>query len=144
MLESVQIKKIRKPHVRRPNAELQREINCPFPDCDRVYGQQQALNLHLQRKHATGHKTTREQSAKGLVETYAKGLRIGKDRLRELPNIPPGLVQEMIEVHSMHISPSQLRLLEEDISELNRIHAEQIQSDIMRVKQEIVIEPAAV
>ena len=77
------------------------------------------------------------------METYAKGLRIGKERLRELPNIPPGLVQEMIEVHSMQISPSQLKLLEEDISELNRIHAKQIQSDIMRVKQENVIEPSA-
>lgn len=133
MLETLQEKK-RKKHERRPNCELNRDIHCPFPDCDRVYGQQQALNLHLQRKHNTGHKTTREQSAKGLVETYAKDLRIDKERLRELPNIPPGLVKEMIEVHQMSIEPRQLRLLEQDICELNRIHAEQIQNDMMKEK----------
>lgn len=59
--------------MRRPNAELEKNILCPFERCGKKYDRYTAVNLHIKLKHNGGNKQVREDYAKGLVELYSTG-----------------------------------------------------------------------
>jgi hypothetical protein len=121
-------------HKRRPNAELERSVMCPFPGCGRPYGKETALNLHLKRKHNGGSKTDREDTTRGLLQFYSEGKRMPHDQLLKLKNIPPCLIGEIQEKHGILISDASLRALEQDITKLNSHHEELIQVEMMQQK----------
>lgn len=61
---SVIKKSMRKKHVRRTAKEINRQYICPYKNCQKVYGSEGSLNLHIKIKHNGGNKTDREKLAK--------------------------------------------------------------------------------
>lgn len=53
-----------KKKVRRPSAQIVKSYECPFPNCDKNYGTDVSLNLHMKLKHNSGTKTERETLAR--------------------------------------------------------------------------------
>ena len=68
--DSDEYQKSRKKHDRRYAAEIAREYDCPYSGCDKMYGSEGSMNLHIKLKHKGGNKTDREKTAKHIV--YAK------------------------------------------------------------------------
>ena len=85
----------RKIHVRKTTAELDRDFNCPFEPCSRVYASEGALNLHIKTKHNGGNKTEREKLAQDLVLCHSKGMKIPETLSI---NLPLGMVKEKAEI----------------------------------------------
>jgi hypothetical protein len=56
--------------------ELNRDFDCPYEGCNKVYAYEGSLNLHIKLKHNGGNKTDREKLAKSLVYCKAKGISI--------------------------------------------------------------------
>ena len=54
----------RKRHNRRCANEIEKQYQCPFDECGKLYGSEGSLNLHLRLKHKAGSKTEREKTAK--------------------------------------------------------------------------------
>ncbi len=57
----------RKKHNRRTAKEIDRSFKCPYSKCEKVYGSEGSLNLHIKIKHAGGNKTEREKVAVSCV-----------------------------------------------------------------------------
>jgi hypothetical protein len=57
----------RKKHERRIANEIEREFTCPYQCCEKQYGSEGSLNLHIKIKHNGGNKTDREKNAKSIV-----------------------------------------------------------------------------
>jgi hypothetical protein len=53
----------RKKHIRRTAKEISKGDTCPYVGCDKNYGSEGSLNLHMKLKHAAGNKTDREKLA---------------------------------------------------------------------------------
>lgn len=66
----------RKRHNRRCADELEKDFICPYEACNKLYGSEGSLNLHIKLKHNGGNKTDREKIAKSLVYANAKGLNL--------------------------------------------------------------------
>jgi hypothetical protein len=64
-------KKNRKNHDRRHAAEIERSYDCPYKCCDKQYGSEGSMNLHIKIKHMGGNKTEREKAAKHIVWCHA-------------------------------------------------------------------------
>lgn len=47
---------MKKRSKRRPDDELDRSHDCPYPRCKKVYASEFALNLHIKTKHEGGNK----------------------------------------------------------------------------------------
>ena len=43
---------------------IEKTYKCPFPQCDKNYGSDVSLNLHMKLKHNSGTKTEREALAR--------------------------------------------------------------------------------
>jgi hypothetical protein len=56
----------RKKHLRRCANEIVKSFICPYSDCEKVYGSEGSLNLHMKIKHNAGSKTEREKAAKQM------------------------------------------------------------------------------
>jgi hypothetical protein len=54
----------RKKHLRRCANEIEKKFKCPYNNCDKFYGSEGSLNLHMKLKHNAGSKTEREKTAK--------------------------------------------------------------------------------
>ena len=54
----------RKKHLRRCANEIEKKYSCPYQGCDKFYGSEGSLNLHMKLKHNAGSKTEREKTAK--------------------------------------------------------------------------------
>lgn len=50
--------------IRRPSNMIEKSYVCPFPNCDKNYGSDVSLNLHMKLKHNSGTKTERESLAR--------------------------------------------------------------------------------
>lgn len=61
----------RKPHERRYADEIERKYDCPYKSCDKQYGSEGSMNLHIKIKHLGGNKTEREKTAKHIVWCHA-------------------------------------------------------------------------
>lgn len=66
-LQSERYQSGRKRHHRRKHDEIQRKFNCPYEKCEKVYGSEGSLNLHIKLKHNGGNKTDREKIAKSIL-----------------------------------------------------------------------------
>ena len=53
--------------MRRTAQEINRNFVCPYETCQKVYGSEGSLNLHIKIKHNGGNKTDREKLAMSLV-----------------------------------------------------------------------------
>ena len=63
----------RKKHNRRTAKEINRQYICPYKNCQKVYGSEGSLNLHIKIKHNGGNKTDREKLAKTIIMAHMKG-----------------------------------------------------------------------
>lgn len=63
----------RKKHFRRCANEIKKSYICPYDDCEKFYGSEGSLNLHMKLKHNAGSKTDREKLAKSLVVALQSG-----------------------------------------------------------------------
>lgn len=50
--------------MRRCANEIVKSFKCPYGGCEKVYGSEGSLNLHMKIKHNAGSKTEREKAAK--------------------------------------------------------------------------------
>jgi len=48
---------------RRTAVEIQKSHICPYVECQKLYGSEVSLNLHIKLKHNGGNKTERERLA---------------------------------------------------------------------------------
>jgi hypothetical protein len=60
--------------------------------CEKVYGSEGSLNLHIKLKHNGGNKTDREKIAKSLVYAKASGINLPTETLTAQLNLPPGII----------------------------------------------------
>jgi len=63
----------RKKHNRRTAKEINRQYICPYKNCQKIYGSEGSLNLHIKIKHNGGNKTDRERLAKQIILAHMKG-----------------------------------------------------------------------
>lgn len=83
-------KERRKKHNRRTAKEIRKDEVCPYAGCDKYYGSEGSLNLHMKLKHNGGNKTDREKLAKSMVVAYVNA----KPYPEVTINLPPGLLAE--------------------------------------------------
>jgi hypothetical protein len=62
-----------KKKVRRPAAQIPKNYLCPFPHCEKSYGTDVSLNLHMKLKHNSGTKTERETIALEIIMAEDRG-----------------------------------------------------------------------
>lgn len=80
--------------MRRIANEIERDYNCPY-GCEKAYGSEGAVNLHIKLKHNGGNKTEREKLAKKIVDCYINGNL--REELGMLDfNLPPGTLQKAL------------------------------------------------
>lgn len=80
--------------MRRTAKEINRSYICPYEICQKNYGSEGSLNLHIKIKHNGGNKTDREKLAKDLVSAHVNG------RIEEQINyidldLPPGTLSKI-------------------------------------------------
>lgn len=90
-LQSERYSSGRKKHNRRCAGDIERRFKCPYVKCEKFYGSEGSLNLHIKIKHNGGNKTDREKIAKSLVFAKANGMKIPE--ALEV-NLPPGSVEK--------------------------------------------------
>ncbi|CDW90513.1 zinc c2h2 type family protein [Stylonychia lemnae] len=86
----------RKKHFRRCANEIDKSYICPYNGCDKYYGSEGSLNLHMKLKHNAGSKTEREKVAKQLAWALQNGLQgaqlLELEGLQNI-NLPPGSIE---------------------------------------------------
>jgi hypothetical protein len=83
----------RKRHQRRCNNEIAKVHECPYFGCDKTYGSEGSLNLHMKIKHKAGSKTWREKFARDLVIAIREGAEVTDEQVHKMQYLPPGLIQ---------------------------------------------------
>ena len=83
----------RKKHNRRTAKEINRQYICPYKNCQKVYGSEGSLNLHIKIKHNGGNKTDREKLAKTIIMAHIKGHLCQVIDQIDL-NLPPGTISK--------------------------------------------------
>jgi hypothetical protein len=59
--------------LRRCANEIAKTYKCPYAGCEKFYGSEGSLNLHMKLKHNAGSKTEREKAAKQLAWALQTG-----------------------------------------------------------------------
>ena len=77
-----------KTRVRRTADMIDKNFSCPFPACDKKFGTDVSLNLHMKLKHNSGTKSEREALAKEICLAEERG-----EELKEGLNFPPGYLE---------------------------------------------------
>lgn len=62
-----------KKHSRRLSKEIEKNFVCPYKNCQKSYGGDMSLNLHIKIKHNGGNKTDRERLAGKIITAYNEG-----------------------------------------------------------------------
>lgn len=83
----------RKKHNRRTAKEINRQYICPYKNCQKIYGSEGSLNLHIKIKHNGGNKTDRERLAKTIIIAHMKGHLCQVIDQIDL-NLPPGTISK--------------------------------------------------
>ena len=92
-MSSAQKNHHRKKHNRRTAKEINRQYICPYKNCQKVYGSEGSLNLHIKIKHNGGNKTDREKLAKTIIIAHMKGHLCQVIDQIDL-NLPPGAISK--------------------------------------------------
>lgn len=66
---------------------------CPYANCQKLYGSEGSLNLHIKIKHNGGNKTDREKIAKSIVIAKVNGIQL-VDEIKMNLNLPPGCLEK--------------------------------------------------
>lgn len=106
----------RKKHNRRCANDIDRQYKCPYPKCEKFYGSEGSLNLHIKIKHNGGNKTDREKIAKSIVFAQANGINIPE--ALEL-NLPPGSVEKAAQSVGVSLDKESIQKLERDLNVKN-------------------------
>jgi len=121
-------------------AELQRDHECPYEGCGKVYASEGSLNLHIKRKHNGGNKTDREKIAKTLILKKAKGYRVHEQV--DL-NLPPGIIKRVAEqiesFNNIKVNDDIIQHLEETIHVQNKIDQQrQREMELQKAQEESI------
>jgi hypothetical protein len=108
-LQSERYSSGRKKHNRRCANDIERKFKCPYGKCEKFYGSEGSLNLHIKIKHNGGNKTDREKIAKSIVFAKANGINIPDSM--EL-NLPPGIVERAANQVGIKLDDESLKWLE--------------------------------
>jgi hypothetical protein len=87
--------------------------------CQKIYGSEGSLNLHIKLKHNGGNKTDREKIARSLVYAKATGINLPVEITAQL-NLPPGSIESAAEQAGVDIDKSLLKRMEEEIRKQNQ------------------------
>ena len=104
----------RKRHNRRCANNIEKSFTCPYEMCQKIYGSEGSLNLHIKLKHNGGNKTDREKIARSLVYAKATGINLPVEITAQL-NLPPGSIESAAEQAGVDIDKSLLKRMEEEI-----------------------------
>lgn len=115
-LQSERYSSGRKKHNRRCANNIERKFTCPYTKCDKYYGSEGSLNLHIKIKHNGGNKTDREKIAKSIVFAKANGMSLPE--VLEV-NLPPGSVERAASLVGVQLDPESLLRIELDIHARN-------------------------
>lgn len=102
----------RKKHNRRCANDIERQFKCPYHKCEKLYGSEGSLNLHIKIKHNGGNKTDREKIAKHIAYAQASGLNLPESF--DL-NLPPGSIEKAASQVGVRLEPEVLNKLEQDL-----------------------------
>jgi len=103
----------RKRHVRRCANEISKSLSCPYKSCEKTYGCEGSLNLHIKVKHCGGTKTERDK--------YARMLMIALETGAEKPKSKLNLYEGFEEYAEKNFSSKALALKEEEERSKNNI-----------------------
>eukprot|EP01016_Furgasonia_blochmanni_P014443 TRINITY_DN1756_c0_g1_i9.p1 TRINITY_DN1756_c0_g1~~TRINITY_DN1756_c0_g1_i9.p1 ORF type:complete len:282 (+),score=38.69 TRINITY_DN1756_c0_g1_i9:66-911(+) len=81
-------KKLKKKN-RRTASQIKKDHVCPYEGCNKQYGSDVSLNLHIKLKHNGGNKTEREKIARTLYLAKLKGDKVPDVNI----NLPPGYIE---------------------------------------------------
>ncbi len=123
----------RKKHNRRCANDIERQFKCPYPKCEKYYGSEGSLNLHIKIKHNGGNKTDREKIAKSIVFAKANGLSLPENM--DL-NLPPGSVERAASQVGIQLDRECLSKLEEDLLTKNEMNAKHMKELEMMKNQQ--------
>ena len=115
----------RKKHNRRTAKEIERSFICPYQSCQKIYGSEGSLNLHIKIKHNGGNKTDREKLAKSLIVAHMKGAINSVIDAIDL-NLPPGTISKAAKKFGLTGSVEQ-QILEQIYQKLQNKQAEAIE-----------------
>ncbi len=110
----------RKRHNRRCADEIAKGFACPYEMCEKVYGSEGSLNLHIKLKHNGGNKTDREKIAKSLVYAKASGINLPTETLTQL-NLPPGIIYSAATQVGVSLDNAFLKKMEDELKRQNVI-----------------------
>ncbi|KAM3138349.1 hypothetical protein pb186bvf_009625 [Paramecium bursaria] len=74
---------------RRTAVQIEKSYECPYEKCNKQYGSDVSLNLHIKLKHDGGNKTDREKFAKMIIEAQENGEQIPDLNIK----FPPGYLE---------------------------------------------------
>lgn len=76
---------------RRTASEIEKNHMCPYEGCNKLYGSDVSLNLHIKLKHNGGNKTEREKLARSIFLAKLNGEKVPDISL----NLPPGFLENV-------------------------------------------------
>ena len=103
----------RKKHHRRCANEIKRQLQCPYPSCNKLYGSEGSLNLHIKIKH--------------------------NDEIKMNLNLPPGSLEKAASMLNVPIDPASLNKLEKNVLKCNEETEKQRKKEIMKTKDKNVV-----
>ncbi|CDW78394.1 zinc c2h2 type family protein [Stylonychia lemnae] len=118
----------RKKHNRRCANDIERQYKCPYPKCEKFYGSEGSLNLHIKIKHNGGNKTDREKIAKSIVFAQANGINLPENF--DL-NLPPGSVEKAATQVGVSLDSESIKKLEQDLTAKNELTAKMMKEQEM-------------
>lgn len=114
-LQSERYSSGRKKHHRRCANDIERQHKCPYQKCEKFYGSEGSLNLHIKIKHGGGNKTDREKIAKSIVFAKANGINMSAESLVGDLNLPPGAVEKAAQQVGIKLDDDSIKKLEQDL-----------------------------
>ena len=130
----------RKKHNRRTALEIDRSYICPYSSCEKHYGSEGSLNLHVKIKHGGGNKTDREKVAKQLLICKLKQQAFPEVEI----NLPPGVLEEAAREAQISVSNEMLKEIYDDAFLLYQkyIRSEKGQRDMIVFQQKYNTTPS--
>jgi hypothetical protein len=127
----------RKKHHRRCAADIKRQLECPYPNCMKLYGSEGSLNLHIKIKHNGGNKTDREKIAKSIVIAKVNGIELNED-IKMAVNLPPGSLEKAAQMLNVTIDNRSLQNLEKNVLKCNEESENQKKKEILKKKDRLI------
>lgn len=89
----------RKKKYRRMAADIEKQFECPYPRCNKSYGSDVSLNLHIKIKHGGGNKTERRKLAVSYIIDLQKQIILNTQTGNHLPKVDINFPPNYLSVH---------------------------------------------